>query len=406
MPPVLKNFDQQLFLNEYWQKKPLLIKSGLPDWHNPITADELAGLSLEDDIESRLILSKPNPQQLINSQWSLEHGPFSEQRFSTLDEKNWTLLVQAVDHYAPEVAELLTYFGFIPGWQVDDVMVSYATQGGGVGPHFDRYDVFLVQGQGQREWQIGQCCDKQTQLQPDQALTLLTEFNVTETYELTAGDILYVPPYVAHWGTGLDNNCMTYSVGFRSPSQSEIIDDYTTFIQQQLSEDDRYRDTAVNGSGFGAIDKQTIDNIALMISEKLSNKTQLQQWFGRWASQTKYTDAIDEQGAANAFIIKSDAVINTIDFTNMEINIYRDTASRFYYMDADTKTKSPLMFFVNGREIDLGSRAGELETCIKRICNQESLTVEDLQPWLNHDKTKSLLAELFENGELYCADED
>ena len=406
MPPALKNFDQQLFLNEYWQKKPLLIKGGLSDWHNPITADELAGLSLDDDIESRLILSRPNHQQLINSQWSLEHGPFSEQRFGALEEKNWTLLVQAVDHYVPEVAHLLTYFGFIPGWQVDDVMVSYATQGGGVGPHFDRYDVFLVQGQGQREWQIGQRCNKQTQLQNDQALTLLTEFNVIETYELSAGDILYVPPYVAHWGTGLDNSCMTYSVGFRSPSQAEILDDYTAFIQQQLSEDERFRDTAVNGSGFGAIDKQTIDNIALMINEKLSDKKQLQQWFGRWASRTKYIDAIDEQVAVSEFIVESDAVINTIDFTNNEINIYRDTASRFYYMDADTEKNSPLMFFVNGRQIDLDSRAEELEASIKRICNQQPLTVEDLQPWLGSDKTYMLLAELLENGELYCVHED
>ncbi len=120
----LMNFDQQAFLKDYWQKKPLLIKGGLAAWDNPITADELAGLALEEEVESRLIEAQPVIDSVTKSQWSLEHGPFAEQRFSSLGEKNWTLLVQAVDHYAPEVAQLLTYFGFIPGWQIDDVMVS------------------------------------------------------------------------------------------------------------------------------------------------------------------------------------------------------------------------------------------------------------------------------------------
>ena len=400
----LMNFDQQDFLKDYWQKKPLLIKGGLAAWNNPITADELAGLALEEEVESRLIEAQPVIDSVTKSQWSLEHGPFAEQRFSSLGEKNWTLLVQAVDHYAPEVAQLLTYFGFIPGWQIDDVMVSYATKGGGVGPHYDRYDVFLVQGQGQREWQIGQRCNKHTALQDGQALSLLTEFNCEQSHTLSAGDILYVPPYVSHWGTALDNNCMTYSVGFRSPSQAEMLDDYSGFMQDVLSEDDRFRDATLSASAAGAIDEQTIDSLALMLSERLRDKNHLRHWFGRWASQTKYsvTNTQDESIENNN---AEDLIINEIDFNNTDLVIFRDSASRFYYIDENKKEGTQLLLFVNGREIQLG---GELEALpdllkasIKTLCNQQSFSAEQLQPWLNDPANYNVLAELFENGELY-----
>ena len=404
----LNNFDHQAFLKDYWQKKPLLIKGGLTSWANPISADELAGLALEDQVESRLILAEPVADSITKSQWTLEHGPFDEQRFNHLQEKNWTLLVQAVDHYAPEVAQLLNYFGFIPGWQIDDVMVSYATKGGGVGPHFDRYDVFLVQGQGQREWQIGQRCNQQTPLQADQALTLLTEFKCAATYQLSAGDILYVPPYVSHWGTALDNDCMTYSVGFRSPSQAELLDDYTRFMQQQLSEDDRFRDAAIAASGAGAIDAQTIDHLAQMLTEKFNNKSQLRHWFGRWASQTKYSTnegdyPNDESNhPIDASLLDkdddNDLVIDGIDFNDSELCIYRDTASRFYYMDAGDQ----LLLFINGREIQLGDMTEALEHSVKTMCNQQTFFAPQLQAWLHSDSKRQQLAELFENGELYC----
>ena len=402
MPPkCLMNFDQQTFLKDYWQKKPLLIKGGLATWDNPITANELAGMALEEEVESRLIVAQPVIDSVTKSQWSLEHGPFVEQRFNSLEEKNWTLLVQAVDHYAPEVAQLLTYFGFIPGWQIDDVMVSYATKGGSVGPHYDRYDVFLVQGQGQREWQIGQRCNKHTALQDGQALSLLTEFNCEQSYALSAGDILYVPPYVSHWGTALDNNCMTYSVGFRSPSQAEMLDDYTTYLQQQLSEDDRFRDAATETTGAGAIDASTIDNLSKMLIEKINDRTQLRNWFGRWASQAKYSETDDSYPIDNSMLGNNDneaLIIDEVDFNDSELSVYRDTASRFYYIEENEQ----LLFFVNGRVIQLNANSDSLGCLVKMICNQQSFSAHKLLPWLHSDNDRQLLAELFENGELYC----
>src|SRR5690606_33230205 len=141
------------FLRAYWQKKPLLIRNAFPNFESPIDGDELAGLALEEEVESRLILEH------CKVPWELQHGPFDENIFSTLPESHWTLLVQAVDQWVPEVHELLNHFRFIPNWRLDDIMVSYAPDQGSVGPHFDYYDVFLLQGAGQRRWRTGQQCD-------------------------------------------------------------------------------------------------------------------------------------------------------------------------------------------------------------------------------------------------------
>jgi len=149
--PILGDLTADQFLAEYWQKKPLLIRNAIPNFEPPINGDDLAGLSLEAEVESRLV---------IGDDWALEHGPFEESRFASLPEHNWSLLVQGVDLWVPEVAGLLSSFDFLPSWRVDDIMVSYAEDGGNVGPHFDYYDVFLIQGEGQRHWQIGQHCSE------------------------------------------------------------------------------------------------------------------------------------------------------------------------------------------------------------------------------------------------------
>ena len=153
----LKNFDTATFLRDSWQRKPLLIRNPWTAWANPLSPDELAGLACEDEVESRLI-------SRTAAELQAEHGPFPETRLSRLDKGSWTLLVQAVDHHLAEVAALLEPFRFIPNWRIDDVMVSVASDGGGVGPHFDHYDVFLIQGLGQRRWQLGQLCDETTPL--------------------------------------------------------------------------------------------------------------------------------------------------------------------------------------------------------------------------------------------------
>ena len=172
----LLNLDRQLFLARYWQREPLLIKNAIVDFRTPISSHELAGLALEDAVESRLI-------EHCDSSWRLLHGPFTESDF--LRKSPWTLLVQAVDHYIPEVAALRKLMDFIPQWRVDDVMVSYAVAGGSVGPHYDNYDVFLLQGEGSRRWQLGQFCDETSALVPHESLRILRDFVPREEYLVT-----------------------------------------------------------------------------------------------------------------------------------------------------------------------------------------------------------------------------
>lgn len=233
----IHGLDCAHFLRAHWQTNALLIPQGLPDFDCPVGGDDLAGLACEELVESRLIV-----QQSDN--WLLRHGPFEAQDFGELPASHWTLLVQRVDHWIPEVADLLVHFDFLPNWRIDDIMISYAAKGGGVGPHFDNYDVFLLQGSGRREWRLGQYCDDSTELHRASDLKLLKEFQETSRHTLEPGDILYVPPGTSHWGTALDDDCITLSIGFRAPSSAEILSRWADNVIGKLAQSERYRDSA------------------------------------------------------------------------------------------------------------------------------------------------------------------
>ena len=219
--------DRESFLRDYWQRKPLLIRNTASDYRAPVDANTLAGLALEDRVESRIIDN-------VNGAWSVQHGPFCEQDF--VRDNPWTLLVQAVDHYLPEVAQLRQWADFIPHWRVDDVMVSYAVDGGSVGPHYDHYDVFLLQGEGERLWQLGQQCDSSTALLAHDQIRVLAEFEQTQEYLLRPGDMLYVPPGLAHWGIA-QGECTTFSIGFRAPRASDLLSRLTDSALETIHPD-------------------------------------------------------------------------------------------------------------------------------------------------------------------------
>lgn len=207
------------FLEDYWQKKPLLIKQALPNFISPISSDELAGLSLEEEFESRLVQGSTAQQQ-----WSLTNGPFTKTTFTQLPEQDWTLLVQGVDRFIDEVHDLIKQFDFIPRWRFDDVMISYATKGGSVGPHFDYYDVFLLQGSGRRRWELStQFCTLDNYLK-DVPLRIMHTFTPEQFFEVEPGDVLYIPPKVAHHGVSLDDECTTLSFGYRAYSAQELFE--------------------------------------------------------------------------------------------------------------------------------------------------------------------------------------
>ena len=229
---LLGGISAETFLRDYWHKKPLLIRGAMPEFEGFLTPNELAGLACEEDVQSRLI-------SYVKKQWKLEQGPFAEKRFAKLPERDWTLLVQSVNHHLQEANDVLQQFNFIPYARLDDLMVSYAPDGGGVGPHFDSYDVFLLQGCGQRLWRVSE--QEDLSLVEGAPLRILQNFKTEQEFTLSAGDMLYLPPHVAHWGIAI-GDCMTYSIGFRAPSAQELAAEFLNYLQENRTLSGMYAD--------------------------------------------------------------------------------------------------------------------------------------------------------------------
>lgn len=287
---VLGEDGVSTFLSEYWQQQPLLIPDALPGFESMLTVDEVAGLAMEAEVESRLVLEKSHTQ---DKYWQVMHGPFDESQLTGLPENHWNLLVQAVDLWVPEIKALLTYFDFLPPWRLDDIMVSCGPKGSSVGPHFDYYDVFLLQGAGQKQWQLGQQCDNRSPLLPNADLRVLTTFDTKSSWVLNPGDILYVPPQVAHWGVGQNTN-ITYSVGFRSPTLADMLSDLATELTVQ-DRDSHYRDPPLTVEMASPhIDPAFIQQIKHMLHTLADDEELLADWFARFVSAPKYPEWVDE----------------------------------------------------------------------------------------------------------------
>ncbi len=382
---TLNNFNVELFLRDYWQQKPLLIRNALAEWSNPLEPDELAGLACEPEVESRLVVG-------AQGSWAVEHGPLAEARFAALGQEPSTLLVQAVDHHVPEVAALLAPFRFIPNWRIDDVMVSYATDGGGVGPHFDQYDVFLIQGHGRRRWRVGQMCNDNSALLPHEELRLLTEFHATDEWLLEPGDILYVPPRIAHDGVAVGDNCMTYSIGFRAPSRHELITSFADDLVSEMEDDDRYADPGLAAqTNPGEISAAALAALHEMVTEKLADRNAFAKWFGAFSSTSKYPE-IDwkPQESVEAAQLQS-WIANGEPLT-------RNPASRFAFVRQDG---GAVLLFVDGECFET---AGEAAAFAELLCAQDAMIVDpDL---IQSDTTMTLLVQLYNQGSIAFYQED
>lgn len=271
----------ETFLREYWQKKPLLIRNAFPGIQSPLTPDELAGLACEDDANARIVF-----EQHEQGHWHVLHGPLNEDDFSNLPEKNWTLLVTDVDKHVPAARELIGHFRFIPDWRIDDLMISYAPEGGSVGPHTDAYDVFLIQAQGQRRWMLNQDFDD-TCLQGTE-LRILEHFTATQDWILNPGDMLYLPPNIAHYGIAM-NECMTCSVGFRAPSISNMVSEYAECLAADIDRSLRYEDPdLVCQQSPAEISPDALKRIRSIIAEHLTvDNERLVRWFGEFSSESR-----------------------------------------------------------------------------------------------------------------------
>jgi 50S ribosomal protein L16 3-hydroxylase len=232
MTTLLGGMTPRQFLRDYWQKKPLLVRQSIPGFRGVVTKPALMRLAAGRDVESRLVTQQ-------QGKWRMERGPFSRPQFKRLPKTNWTVLVQDLNHFVAAGRDLLQHFSFIPYARLDDLMVSYAAPGGGVGPHFDSYDVFLLQGEGERRWRIsGQ---RDLTLLPNSALKILKNFKAEQEWTLAPGDLLYLPPNIAHDGVA-ESECTTYSIGFRAPSAQELAFHFLNFLQDELKLTGMYSD--------------------------------------------------------------------------------------------------------------------------------------------------------------------
>ncbi|MGE8504557.1 MAG: JmjC domain-containing protein [Pseudomonas sp.] len=380
---LLGGLTAREFLRDYWQKKPLLVRQAIPDFESPISPDELAGLALEEEVESRLVIEHGERP------WELQRGPFNEDTFQELPERDWTLLVQAVDQFVPEVAELLEDFKFLPKWRIDDLMISFAAPGGGVGPHFDNYDVFLLQAHGHRRWQVGQMCDSDSPLLPHADLKILAQFEPTDEWVLAPGDMLYLPPCLAHCGTAEDD-CMTYSVGFRAPSAAEVLTHFTDFLGQFLPDEERYSDADIQPSEDpNQIQRDALERLKALLNEHMSDERLLMTWFGQFMTEPKYPELVA------GIEIEEEDFLGALEDGAILI---RNPSARMAWSEVG----EDLVLFASGQSRLVSDCLREL---LKLICSADALHVENLGAWLAEDEGRTLLWELVKQGSLGFADE-
>lgn len=378
LPP---DISPKKFLSDYWQKQALLIKNALPNFQDPISPEELAGLACEEEIESRLVFNE-------NDSWRLQNGPFTEQDFTALANENWSLLIQAVDQWFPEVKRLLTNINFIPDWRLDDVMISYATENAGIGPHFDYYDVIILQGQGQRKWEIGQHCDETSAIRKDSELKILEEFTASETFTLEAGDALYIPPGVAHQGTAL-NASLSYSIGFRAPSYTEIISQYAGSICNELTEDQRYSDPdLVLQEHTAEICSASIKRLKSLLLDTLHNDQKIEQWFGQHMTQQKYPE----------LAYYPEAQLELEDFITIlakGVILEKHPAARFAFQ----QKSDSFTLFADGESFLIKANNNAIKSLMHDICDK-NINLMNCSAYLSDNDCMLLLCKLFNQGSL------
>ena len=278
MTAPLGDIKPEKFLQAYWQKKPCLIRGAIPGFELPLDANDLAGLACEEMAEARLVTGCAEA-----ADWQLTHGPFDEQDFASLPAENWTLLVQDVEkHYAP-LQELMRLFSFIPGWRLDDLMISYAVTGGSVGPHTDQYDVFLLQAEGRRRWQIAQTFDPA--LLDNCPLNVLQSFTAEQEWVLEPGDMLYLPPNVAHHGVALDAG-MTWSIGSRAPSGADLLQGLGEWLAFAEDEGGRYTDPDLQPAlRAGEIDQSALQALKQFMHDRINDNRGIDQFLAGFLSR-------------------------------------------------------------------------------------------------------------------------
>ena len=358
------------FMRRHWHKKPLLVRQAIPNFQPPVLRPEMFALAAEESVESRLV-------QQIKGGWKLRHGPFARRSLPAMSQREWTLLVQGVDLHNDAVHQLMQQFRFVPEARLDDLMISYATDGGGVGPHFDSYDVFLLQAHGRRRWRIGR--QKDLTLKEGIPLKVLAEFEPEEEFVLEPGDMLYLPPRYAHDGIA-EGECMTYSIGFRAPARAELAQELLVRLSEDAVEDEQvqmYRDAkqeAVAEPGAIPAELQAFAKEAL--ERALSQPLAVERALGEYLTEPK----------PNVWFEASDggAMLEAVRL---------DRRTRMMY-DAQH-------IFINGESYRAG---GKDATLMRRLANQRYLSSKDIQR--ASDEALELLSIWCDDGWAHACSDD
>lgn len=359
------NIDQLLggisaasFLAEYWQKKPLLVRCALPDFQDLLSPAQLFALAGQDQVTARLV-------KKVGNGWSLQHGPLLKRDMPTQKTKcEWTILVQELNHHVRQAEVLLQRFNFIPYARLDDLMVSYAVAGGGVGPHFDSYDVFLVQGRGHRLWQVAAQDD--LALIDGLPLKILRNFTAEQEWVLAPGDMLYLPPRYAHNGIAQDE-CMTYSIGFRAPSTQEITTQFLIYLQDRLELPGMYRDPNITLQQQPAeIAPDMIEKLSEMIQRIRWDDSAVKDFIGRYLTEPKahiYFNPSDESMGVEQFAAQV-----------LQQGVRLAPQSRLLFIEQS--------FYLNGEKIDMTYS----KQCMHQLANERALSPQvlpvDCVKWL------------------------
>ncbi|MGO2504912.1 JmjC domain-containing protein [Psychrobacter alimentarius] len=372
-----ESITPEQFLAEYWQKKPLLIKQGLPQLIDMFEPEDMLGLAIEEEASARL-LTQANTKKEGQAQWQLKKSPLTESDFDNLP-KQWTVLVQNLEQWSPELGQLWQAFDFIPQWQRDDIMVSYAPKGGSVGKHYDDYDVFLAQGYGHRRWQLGKFCDQNTEFVADEPIRLFDDMGEIIFDEiLEAGDVLYVPPKLSHFGVAQDD-CLTFSFGCRRPNLMQIIDsmadiatnDSDLFVPMLLPQ-------AMQASG--ALQTQSIEAIKNQLLQLLQSERGdhiIRQAVSEVVSKRQYDALMPEETLDTDELMQALLEGGTLQ---------ADYSNRLLY----TQNSNNTVLYANGQRIDGLDEA--TKAVLIRLANGESLQhsdvtgvdPDDLSEWLEN----------------------
>jgi 50S ribosomal protein L16 3-hydroxylase len=361
---LLGGLSPAQFMRRHWQKKPLLIRQAIPGFQPVLSRSALFDLAGRETVESRLIVRKPRG-------WALKQGPFKRAALPPLKQAGWTLLVQGVDQHDDAAHELLQRFRFVPDARLDDLMISWASEGGGVGPHYDSYDVFLLQASGQRRWRIGR--QKDLTLQPDVPLKILQNFEPEEEHVLNAGDMLYLPPRWAHDGDAVGEDCMTYSIGFRAPQRGGLAGELLQRMADELDDETLYRDpaqpaTAHPGAMPEGLEAFAVDALQRLLAERQSLACAL----GEVMTEPKPRIFFDEA--------QGDWVAGAVRL---------DRRTRMMY--------DPRHVFINGESFRAGGADARL---MQRLADERGLDARQVQR--ASEGAKALLQDWFEAGWLHC----